>query len=223
LLEKQSFGKGKIITNPNCSTTGLVIALKPLWDHFGIEAVHVVTMQALSGAGYPGVSSLDAMDNVIPFISGEEEKMEKEPLKLLGNFENGQIKQAGFTLSASCNRVPVVDGHLKAVSVKFKNKFSINDVIQAFESFEPEIRSYNLPSAPRKAIYYFRENNQPQPRLLRSLEGGMAVSVGRVRECPILDIKFVVLSHNTVRGAAGGAILNAELLKIKGHLNSRKI
>ncbi len=150
LLKYQSFGRGKIITNPNCSTTGLVVALKPLSDNFGLEAVHVVTMQALSGAGYPGVSSLDAMDNVIPFIGGEEEKMEKEPLKILGNVVDGQIAPAEFMVSAACNRVPVMDGHLEAVSVKLKKEFTVKQVIEALRNFTPEIQKYNCPSAPTK-------------------------------------------------------------------------
>ncbi|MBN2710705.1 MAG: aspartate-semialdehyde dehydrogenase [Calditrichaceae bacterium] len=211
-LAMQQYGKGKIVTNPNCSTTGLVMALKPLQDAFGLDAVHVVTMQALSGAGYPGVPSLDIMDNVIPYIGGEEEKMEKEPLKILGKFIDGQFINAEFKISASCNRVPVVDGHLEAVSVKLKQKASAEDIIRVLQAFKPAFGELQLPSAPKKPIHYFHENNMPQPRLLRNLEGGMAVSIGRVRPCNILDFKFLVLSHNTVRGAAGGAILNAEIM-----------
>ncbi|MBN2426057.1 MAG: aspartate-semialdehyde dehydrogenase [Calditrichaceae bacterium] len=211
-LAMQQYGKGKIVTNPNCSTTGQVMALKPLQDAFGLDAVHVVTMQALSGAGYPGVPSLDIMDNVIPYIGGEEEKMEKEPLKILGKFIDGQFINAEFKISASCNRVPVVDGHLEAVSVKLKQKASAEDIIRVLQAFKPAFGELQLPSAPKKPIHYFHENNMPQPRLLRNLEGGMAVSIGRVRPCNILDFKFLVLSHNTVRGAAGGAILNAEIM-----------
>lgn len=216
VLPLQNYGKGKIVTNPNCSTTGLVMALKPLHDEFGLKAVHVVTMQALSGAGYPGVSSLDIMGNVIPNIGGEEEKMEKEPLKILGQYSNGQFINADFKVSAACNRVPVIDGHLEAVSVKLKKAATAEGLIQAFNSFKPVYGDLDLPSAPKKVIYYFHESNMPQPRLQRNLEGGMAVSVGRVRKCPILDYKFIVLSHNTVRGAAGGAILNAEIMAAKG-------
>lgn len=216
LLKVQDRGKGKIVTNPNCSTTGLVVALKPLHDLFQLEAVHVVTMQALSGAGYPGVSSLDALDNVIPFISGEEEKMEKEPLKILGTLEKNFIKPAEFKISASCNRVAVSDGHMESVSVKLKQRSNENEIIQALTSFSSVPQELALPMAPKKPIYYFKEPNLPQPRLLRNLENGMAVSVGRLRPCPILDFKFTVLSHNTIRGAAGGAILNAELMFAKG-------
>lgn len=215
-LPLQNYGKGKIVTNPNCSTTGLVIALKPLHDEFGLEAVNVVTMQALSGAGYPGVSSLDIMDNIIPYIGGEEEKMEKEPLKILGQYFEGQFIEADFKISAACNRVPVIDGHLEAVSVKLKKTAAVEELIQAFELFKPAYGNLNLHSAPNNAIYYFHESNLPQPRLQRNWEKGMAVSVGRLRKCPILDYKFIVLSHNTVRGAAGGAILNAEIMAVRG-------
>jgi len=216
ILKLQKYGKGKIITNPNCSTTGLVLALKPLMDNFGLEALHVVTMQALSGAGYPGVSSLDIMDNVIPFISGEEEKIEREPLKILGTFHNEKFVEAGFKISATCNRVPVIDGHLEAVSLKLKKPFSLEAIIDSLSGFRPDIAGLNLPSAPKQPIHYVYENNQPQPRKMRLWEKGMAVTVGRLRPCPLFDIKFHVLSHNTIRGAAGGAILNAELLLAKG-------
>jgi aspartate-semialdehyde dehydrogenase len=216
LLNVQNRGKGKIVTNPNCSTTGLVVALKPLHDIFGIESVHVVTMQALSGAGYPGVASMDALDNVIPFISGEEEKMEKEPLKILGKLNNTIIDQADIKISASCNRVAVSDGHLESVSIKLKKNTTEREIIQAFENFKSVPQELDLPTAPKKPIYYFNEPNFPQPRILRNLENGMAISVGRLRPCPIFDYKFSVLSHNTVRGAAGGAILNAELMLAKG-------
>jgi aspartate-semialdehyde dehydrogenase len=216
ILPAQNYGKGKIVTNPNCSTTGLAMALKPLHDAFELEAVHVVTMQALSGAGYPGVPSLDIMDNVIPFIGGEEAKMELEPLKILGSFAGGEFKYADFKISAACNRVPVLDGHLEAVSVKLKKPASEKELIQAFESFKPVYGDLQLPGAPEKAIHYFNEDNLPQPRLQKDLEKGMAVSIGRLRKCPILDYKFIVLSHNTIRGAAGGAILNAEIMVAKG-------
>lgn len=160
ILKHQKYGKGMIVTNPNCSTIGLIIALKPLIDKFGIETVNVVTMQAPSGAGYPGVPGLDCVDNVLSFIQGEEKKIETEPLKILGNYENGSIKNIDLKISTQCNRVPVLDGHLE----------------------------------------------------------GMAVSIGRLRECNIFDFKFVLLSHNTIRGAAGGTILNAELMKVKNYL-----
>lgn len=211
-LLKEQKQKGKIITNPNCSTIGLALALKPLLDAFGIEAVHVVTMQAISGAGYPGVASLDIMDNVIPLIKGEEEKMESEPLKILGAYRNGRIENNRFKISAHCNRVAVNDGHTECVSIKFKKKPSKEEIIQAWTQFKAAPQILNLPTAPLNPIYYFYEQNFPQPKLHRMLDKGMAVSIGRLRECPIFDYKFAILSHNTIRGAAGGAILNAELM-----------
>lgn len=203
---------GKIITNPNCSTIGLTIALKPLSDLFGIEAVHVVTMQAISGAGYPGVSSFDILDNVVPFIRGEEQKMETESLKILGSYKNQKIIFNPMKISAQCNRVAVSDGHLLNVSVKLKKRPSKQEMIEAFRSFTSIPQKHSLPQAPKKPIHYFDEENYPQPKKHRLVDKGMAVSIGRLRECPLMDYKFVVLSHNTIRGAAGGAILNAELL-----------
>ncbi len=203
---------GKIITNPNCSTIGLTLALKPLSDLFGIEAVHVVTMQAISGAGYPGVSSFDILDNVIPFIRGEEQKMETESLKILGSYETAEVLFHPMKISAQCNRVAVSDGHLLNVSVKLKNKPTIQEMIEAFRSFSSLPQKYSLPLSPEKPIHYLDEENSPQPKKHRHIDKGMAISVGRLRECPLMDYKFVVLSHNTIRGAAGGAILNAELL-----------
>lgn len=211
-LTKAQAHKGKIVTNPNCSTIGLALALKPLLDAFGIESVHVVTMQAVSGAGYPGVASLDIMDNVIPLIKGEEEKMETEPLKILGKYHNGQVENHAFKISAQCNRVAVNDGHMECVSIKFKRKASKEEVIKAWTQFTALPQKLNLPMAPLQPIYYFHEENFPQPKLHRMLDKGMAVTIGRLRECPIFDYKFAILSHNTIRGAAGGAILNAELM-----------
>ena len=211
--------KGAIVTNPNCSTIGLTIAIKPLSDAFGIEKLNVVTMQAVSGGGYPGVPSLDILGNVVPFISGEEEKMKTEPLKILGRLINGKIKQANFTISAQCNRVPVIDGHLETVQIKFKNKPTKNKILKVWKNFKSLPQKLNLPSAPQQPVYYFEEEHLPQPRLNSNLENGMAVSVGRLREDEIFDYKFVVLSHNTVRGAAGGTLLTAELLKAKNYLD----
>jgi aspartate-semialdehyde dehydrogenase len=219
LLDFNDSAQGKIITNPNCSTIGLVLALKPLYDDFGIEQVNVTTMQALSGAGFPGVSSMAIADNVIPYITGEEEKVEKEPLKILGDFVDSHINFSTIKISAQCNRVPVVDGHLESVQVKLKKRVDIKDVIASWEHFTAEPQRLNLPSAPVRPIHYFHEDNYPQPRLHRNLENGMAIAVGRLRKCPIFDYKFTVLSHNTVRGAAGGAILCAELMKAKGLLS----
>ncbi|MDP2301488.1 MAG: aspartate-semialdehyde dehydrogenase [Ignavibacteria bacterium] len=218
LLSTQKFGGGGIITNPNCSTIGLAIALKPLFDNFEIEAVNVVTLQALSGAGYPGVSSLDIIDNVIPYISGEEEKIELEPKKIFGKLKNGRIEFAEIKISAQCNRVAVIDGHLESVQIKFRTKPEIGDIISAWENFSSSPQKLNLPSAPIKPIHYFYDERFPQPRLHRNLDKGMAVSIGRLRECSIFDYKFSILSHNTIRGAAGGAILCAELLVAKEYI-----
>lgn len=204
--------KGKIITNPNCSTIGLTIALKPLADAFGLESVHVVTLQAISGAGYPGVASLDIMDNVVPHINGEEQKLETETLKILGRYEQNRIEHCAFKISAHCNRVPVNDGHLECVSVKLKSKATAKEVIAAWREFRGLPQKLHLPLAPQSPLYYFEETAYPQPKLHRLLDKGMAVSIGRLRECPIFDYKFALLSHNTIRGAAGGAILNAELM-----------
>jgi len=216
LIDDQK-SKGKIVTNPNCSTTGLVVALKPLQDAFGIDKVSVVTMQALSGAGYPGVSSLDVIDNMIPYIGGEEEKMQIETLKILGQKKGNKVDFADLTLSASCNRVPVMNGHMESVSVKLKTKVKKVDVLKAWQDYTSEPQKLDLPFAPKPPIYYFDDPRFPQPRLHRDLGKGMAVSIGRLRDCTVLDYKFTVLSHNTVRGAAGGAILNAELLVKKGY------
>lgn len=218
LVKTQKYNGGGILTNPNCSTIGLVIALKPLFDSFGLEAVNVVTMQALSGAGYPGVSSLDIIDNVVPFIGGEEEKLETEPNKIFGTLQNGGISLANIKISAQTNRVAVIDGHTEAVQVKLKTKASVEDILKAWDSFSAEPQKLNLPFAPIKPIHYFSEAKYPQPRLHRNIDKGMAVAVGRLRPCPLFDYKFIVLSHNTVRGAAGGSILGAELLVSRGLL-----
>lgn len=219
MIKYQKYGKGAIITNPNCSTIGMVLALKPLNDIFGIENVNVVTLQAISGAGYPGLSGLDILDNAIPFIGGEEPKMEKEPLKILGKLnDNGKVDNSEINISAQCNRVNVNDGHLECVQVKLKKKTSTEEIINSWNNFSSEPQKLNLPSAPKQPIHYFHEEKFPQPKMHRNLENGMAVAVGRLRECPIFDYKFVVLSHNTVRGAAGGTILIAELLHAKGFI-----
>lgn len=219
LIQHQNFQKGAIITNPNCSVIGLTMALKPLLDKWGIEAVNVVTLQALSGAGYPGVASMDILDNVIPFISNEEAKVESEPLKIMGTFENQEITPYPMRFSAQCTRVSVADGHLACVSVKLKNKADKNEIIKAWNTFKAEPQNLELPTAPKQPIHYLEEEKHPQPKLHRNLERGMAVSVGRLRECPLFDWKFVVLSHNTIRGAAGCAILNAELMAKQGYLS----
>ena len=211
LVGAQDLGTGKIVTNPNCSTIGLVLALKPLRDAFGLKSVNVVTMQAISGAGLPGVSSYQIVDNVIPFIAGEEEKMEAETRKILGSLGADSIEPADITVSAQCNRVPVVDGHLECVSVQLEERASFDDMVTVWREFVSEPQTLELPSAPSRPIRYLDALDAPQPRLHRDFDGGMGVSVGRLRECPLLDWKFVTLSHNTVRGAAGGAVLVAEL------------
>ena len=216
--KNRGYDRGFIVTNPNCSTAGLVVALRPLADAFGLEKIFAVTLQALSGAGYPGVASLDCNANVIPFISGEEEKMESEPLKLLGDWDGSRFADAALRLSAHCNRVPVVDGHTECVSLSLKKAASLGAVREALRSFEVSEELASLPSALRRPILVLDEEDRPQPRRDVLAGGGMAVVVGRVRPCPLLGVKFTLLSHNLVRGAAGAALLNAELLAARGLL-----
>jgi aspartate-semialdehyde dehydrogenase len=215
--KKKNKSGGYIVTNPNCSTIGLVLAVAPLHKKYGVSKIMVTTMQALSGAGYPGVASLDIIDNVVPFIGGEEGKIESETLKLLGTLDEGRFAFADIKVSASCNRVQVKDGHLESVSVELKKKPSRDELIQTLKEYNP-LRELNLPFAPPRPILVRDEDNRPQPRYDRDAGNGMACVVGRVRPCPVFDYKFTVLSHNTVRGAAGAAILNAEYLKVKGLL-----
>ncbi len=215
--KKKYNGKGYIVTNPNCSTIGLVLAVAPLHKKFGIKKLMVTTLQALSGAGFPGVPSLDILDNVIPFIGGEEGKMESESLKLLGTLKGDKFVYADIKISASCNRVHVKDGHLECVSIEMEKKPSIDEIILTLKEFNP-LKDLNLPFSPSQPIIVKEEENRPQPKYDRDLGKGMASIVGRVRECPVLDYKFLILSHNTIRGAAGAAILNAEYLKVKGFL-----
>jgi len=214
----RSGGSGFIVTNPNCTTTHLVCALKPLQDAFGLVAVNVVSMQAISGAGYPGVSAMDILDNVIPYIGGEEEKFEIEPRKLLGALATDHIEFADFAVSAQCNRVAVRNGHLEAVSVKLRQPASLAQVTEALSGYRGEPQRLGLPTAPDPAIIVFHEVDRPQPRMDRLIGNGMATGVGRLRPDPLFDYKFVVLGHNTIRGAAGGALLNAELLVAQGWL-----
>jgi aspartate-semialdehyde dehydrogenase len=216
--QKNRWGSdGYIITNPNCAAIGLVMALAPLNQRFRLNKVIVTTLQGLSGAGYPGVASLDIIDNVIPFIGGEESKVESEPLKILGSLKDGQFVPADLTLSASCTRVHVQDGHLESVSVGLNHKTSLDDLIDAWTEFDP-LGGQNLPSAPSPPIIYRKEDDRPQPRRDRGEGKGMACVVGRLRNCSVLGYKFFVLSHNTIRGAAGAAILNAEYLYKKNLL-----
>jgi aspartate-semialdehyde dehydrogenase len=217
-VQQQNRGwSGFIVTNPNCSAIHLVLALKPLQDAFGIDALLVTTMQAVSGAGYPGVPSLDMIDNVVPFISTEEEKMAEETKKLLGGFD-GDFRPADLVMSAHCNRVPVRDGHTECVSIRFKESATPEQAAAAMANFRARPQELSLPSAPSRPVIVRSERNRPQPNLDRDAENGMATTVGRVRECPIMGTKFVLLGHNTIRGAAGASILNAELFKVEGLL-----
>ncbi len=217
LLERRS-GPGGIITNPNCSTIGLVMALAPLHRVFGVSRAHVVTMQALSGAGLPGVSSMEAIDNLIPFIPGEERKLETEPLEILGEFTGDGVTPASLTISAQCNRVAVLDGHTECVSVEFEREASEDAIREAWASFRGAPQELCLPSAPTCPIHYIEDEDAPQPRRHRDLEGGMVCTIGRLNRCPVLGWRFVCLSHNTLRGAAGGALLVAELAVARGYL-----
>jgi aspartate-semialdehyde dehydrogenase len=204
--------RGFIVASANCTATQLVLALKPLQDAFGLKKMSVVSMQAISGAGYPGVSAIDILGNIIPYIDGEEDKVESESLKLLGTLESDAVVKADFIASAQCNRVPVLDGHTECVSVEFESKPDVKEVIEALEMFAGTSHVANLPSSPERVIIVHKGVDGPQPARDRGLGNGMSVSVGRVRRCPVLDFKFVVLGHNTLRGAAGGSIHNAELL-----------
>jgi aspartate-semialdehyde dehydrogenase len=210
--------KGQIVTNPNCSTVVLTMGLAPL-KRFGITKVIATTMQAISGAGYPGVASMDIVGNVIPFIGGEEEKMQQEVQKILGEFRGDHVEPLAARVSAHCNRVAVVDGHTVTVSVEFSAKPAEADLRHAFETFSGVPQERRLPSAPARPVIYMHEQNRPQPRKDAERERGMAAFVGRLRACPVLDYKFVALGHNTVRGAAGAAVLNAELMQSEGMLD----
>jgi aspartate-semialdehyde dehydrogenase len=218
----RGYDTGFIVTNPNCSTAGLVLVLKPLADAFGLEKIFVVTLQAVSGAGYPGVASLDIHGNVVPFISGEEEKMESEPQKLLGKWDGRRFVDAGLGISAHCNRVHL-EGHLECISVSMKKIASTEEVREALRNFEVSPELASLPSALRHPIHVLDDENRPQPRRDANAGHGMAAVVGRVRECPLLDIKLALLSNNLVRGAAGAAVLNAELLAARGFFKDRSL
>ncbi len=221
LIDIQGWRKksgGYVVTNPNCSAIGLVLALAPLHQKFGLETVMAVTMQAVSGAGYPGVASLDILGNVIPFIKNEEEKMEEETKKLLGQVNGSRVIPGGFAMSAQCNRVAVEDGHTESISIRLKKKATADEIIAAWNDFRAEPQELKLPSAPEKPVAYVTASDRPQPRFDVDTGAGMTTVVGRLRPCSVLDWKFTVLSHNTIRGAAGAAVLNAELLKAKGYL-----
>ncbi len=221
LLKRQKEHRGwtgQIVTNPNCSTIVLVMALAPL-KPFGLRRIVVTTMQAISGAGYPGVPSMDINANVIPYIGNEEEKMEQETQKILGDLTDSAVEPLPAKVSASCNRVPVVDGHTLSVSVEFERKPAHEDILEAFRTWRGIPQKKNLPSAPPNPVIYMTQNDRPQPRRDVDRENGMAVFVGRLRKCPVLDWKFTALGHNTVRGAAGAAVLNAELMKSESWLD----
>lgn len=216
--KRRGFTTGCLVTNPNCSTVGLAMALKPLDDAFGVDEVFVVTMQAISGAGYPGVPSMDILDNVVPHIGGEEEKMQIEPRKIIGKLRGDVVEFANMKISAQCNRVHVLDGHTECVSVRLRRKASVEQVREALASFTGEPQRLSLPSAPLHPIIVTEESDRPQPRRDRNAGKGMSVVVGRVRPCELLDFKFTLLVHNTIRGAAGAAVLNAELMAVRGDL-----
>ncbi len=232
LIEEQASRRrsgGYMVTNPNCSAIGLALALKPIEERFGIEQIFVTTMQAVSGAGYPGVASMDILGNVVPYIGSEEEKMEAETLKLLGRLESSPasnpaghgVAPLAARISASCNRVPVEDGHTESVSIQLGGKrgrpVTREEILEAWAEFRP-LAGKNLPSAPDQPVEFAPQHDRPQPRLDRNRGRGMAVTVGRLRPCGLLDWKFTLLSHNTIRGAAGAAILNAEMLAGQGKL-----
>lgn len=214
----RDYNRGYIVTNPNCSAIAIVIAIAPLHQKFGVTSCVVTTMQALSGAGYPGVPSLDATDNVIPFIGGEDEKVEIETRKLLGEVSQGAIIDAGMTVSAQCNRVNVTDGHTASIRVKLGRAATLEEIREALTLFTAEPQRLKLHSAPARPIVVRDEIDRPQPRLDRDAGNGMSVTVGRVMPDSVLDYRLVALGHNTIRGAAGAAVLNAELLVAKGYL-----
>jgi aspartate-semialdehyde dehydrogenase len=221
ILENQAWRKesgGYIVTNPNCSAIGLVLVLKPLVDRFGVESIFVSTMQAVSGAGYPGVASMDILGNVVPYVKNEEEKMQAETLRLLGTRDGKVVRPLPAKMTAHCNRVAVEDGHTESVSIKLSRSATREEILEAWRDFTP-LGGRDLPTAPAQPVEFIALEDRPQPRLDKMRGGGMTASVGRLRPCTLLDWKFTVLSHNTIRGAAGAALLNAELLVSLGKLD----
>ncbi len=219
--KNRGWDKGFIAVKPNCSLQSYMTPVYALMKAgYPVDSMVITTLQAVSGGGYPGPASIDMIDNIVPFINGEEEKSEQEPLKILGTIQEGKfVSDNSLKISAHCNRVPVIDGHTACVSLKFRlNKPSLVEIIKIWNEFTSEPQELGLPFAPRPPIIYRGENNRPQPRRDRNAGKGMAVTVGRLRECPVMDYRFVALSHNTIRGAAGGAILSAELIRAKGYL-----
>lgn len=225
LIGSQAFtgdNSGWIVTNPNCVVVPLVMTLKPLHKHYGVEKVILTSMQAISGAGYPGVPSLDIMGNVIPLIGGEEPKIHDEPLKILGSLQNGTVQKAEIPIQATATRVPVINGHLLSVTVELSDKpASADEAISVIKNWKNPIGDLDLPSAPEFPLFYHEDERYPQPRLHADSERGMQTAVGRMRKSNVLDLSYVAMAHNTVRGAAGGAILNAELLVAKEVLENR--
>ncbi|PTD93395.1 aspartate-semialdehyde dehydrogenase [archaeon SCG-AAA382B04] len=220
LIEKQKQNRewsGYVVTNPNCSTIILTLPLKPIQEKMGLSSVKVVTLQAVSGAGYSGVPSMAIIDNAIPYISSEEIKMEKESKKLLGKVDNGELNLPDIDVSAQCNRIPVTDGHMESVWIETEEETSPNEIKKALEGFMGEPQKKDLPSAPKKPIIVKESEDRPQPRLDKDLGDGMSVSVGRIRGSN-KEFKLTILGHNTIRGAAGASILNAELMTQKGYL-----
>jgi len=224
LIEHQSFtddGSGWIVTNPNCVCIPLAMSLRPFYDAFGIDAVILTSLQATSGAGYPGVASLDILGNVVPYIGGEEDKMHREPHKLLGTFDEKahRIRLADFPVQATTTRVPTIEGHLLSVSLKLHDTpKDISAVEKALKNWKNPIGDLDLPSSPSEPIHLYKENRFPQPRLHADRENGMQMGIGRLRSDAVFDVSYVAMAHNTIRGAAGGAVLNAELLAEKGYL-----
>ncbi len=209
---------GFIVASPNCSTTSIILPMKVWQDAFGLEAAVITTMQAISGAGYPGVSSMDILDNVVPHIGGEDKKLENEPKKLLGDVIDSALHLADIRTSAQANRVPVIDGHLASVSVKLGHSVSVEEAVDALENWQPPAVCANLPTSPQRPLIYRHEDDRPQPRLDRDSEDGLAWTVGKVRACGVLDLRYMAITHNTLRGAASGSILNAELLVAQGFI-----
>ena len=223
LLERQRgrFGQGYLVTNPNCSVTGLALAVAPLERAFGLRRIVVTTLQAISGAGAEGPRAIDLVDNAIPYIAGEEEKIEIELTKILGTLADGRVRPCDVAVSAHCHRVPTLDGHLEALSIELAREASLGQVAEALTDFRGDAWAQGLPSGPAVPIVVRSEPDRPQPRLDRETGRGMAVVVGRIRRCPVLGLKLEILSHNAVRGAAGGTLLNAEILASRGRLPSR--
>ncbi len=211
--------KGMIVTNPNCTTVGLAMSLAPLERAFGLAKVLMTSMQAVSGAGYPGVPTLDILGNVIPYIGGEEEKVEAETRKLLGKLTDGRVEPGNFIVSAQCNRVPVEDGHTESISIALRSPARAEEIAAAWRQYRSRPQELELPSAPKHPIIVREERDRPQPKFDVESERGMATVVGRLRPCPVLEWKYTALSHNTIRGAAGAALLNAELMKAEGYLD----